>query len=186
MPNPAFIVEGRMEQAIIRKLCPGQPVRTIGCNGDTVALDRLCDFVETLIRSLGNRNFPIFIIFDREKRDAGCGAISAQVLAILHDRGLHDHDLRVFVADRESEDWYLKDKDSICRHFNIPLKDGVFSGKGGLEKLLAPDVAYHETTIGVEIFFAVSKAKIADECGVFQALCEDAAEIGCIGFQNLI
>ncbi|MFL0671845.1 MAG: hypothetical protein ACJLS3_10630 [Erythrobacter sp.] len=175
-----------MEQAIIRRLCPGQPVRTIGCNGDTVAIERLCDFVETQIRSLGNRNFPIFVIFDRENRADGCGAISSQVLTILHQRGLHDHDIRVFVADRESEDWYLKDKESIIRHYNLPDRNGEFRGKGGLEKFLSPDIDYHETTIGVDLFFVVSKTKIADECGVFQALCEDAVEVGCGHFQGLL
>lgn len=185
MVNPAFLVEGRMEQEIIRRLCPKQPVRIIGCNGDDVAISRMCDFIETHIRSLGNRNHPIIIIFDREKREAGCAAISIEVHNNLNDRGLEDQDIRVFVADREVEDWLLLDREAICEHFNVPDHGQPLTGKGGLNTLLGPDIAYHETTIGVEAFFAVSKSKLANGSGVFHALCEDAASIGCYDFQEL-
>ena len=38
MPEPAFLVDGHMEQLIIQQLCPKKPVRRIGCNGDDVSM----------------------------------------------------------------------------------------------------------------------------------------------------
>lgn len=182
MPSPAFLVEGQMEQKIIARLCPGQPVRRIGANGDHVAIAAICDRVETLIRLFGNKHYPIIVIFDREKREADCDHISNTVVSTLHHRGLNDHDIRVFIADREFEDWILKDPDSICQHFDIPKPTNIGKGKSGLAKLIEPACQYHETTIGVELFSIVSKAIIRDQCHIFARLHETATEIGCPAF----
>lgn len=179
MANPAFIVEGQMEQRILSKICPGRPIRRINCNGDGVAIPRLCDFLETQIRTLSNRNYPIVVIFDREQRDQTCDEIRDEVISNLHARGLHDHDIRVFVADRETEDWYLLDTKGICSHFGLPTPISKLSGKGGLSKLLRPALQYHETSVGVELFHIVSKKTIASKSPVFQSLLDTAIEIEC-------
>ena len=161
MFNPAFIVEGQMEQRIIGKLCPGQPIRRLGCNGDGVAIARVCDFIETQVRTLGNRNHPIIVLFDREERDQTVAEIRTEIVATLVGKGLGDHDIRVFVADRETEDWYLLDTESICDYYGLKKPIVKLFGKAGLARLLKPAVDYHETSIGVELFTVVSKEKIS-------------------------
>jgi len=182
VPNPAFIVEGQMEQRIIARACPGTPVRRIGCNGDDVSIDRICDFIETQIRALGNRNYPIFVLFDREKREQSSDDIKSSVINILNSRGLADQDIRVFVANRKTEDWYLHDIKGICDYYSIAEPQQKVNGKKGLEILLSSIGGYHETTIGVELFFVVSKKKIGEACPIFLALTEAAVEIGCPHF----
>lgn len=179
MSNPAFIVEGSMEQKILAKICSGQPIRRIGCNGDNVSINRLCDFIETQIRALKNKNHPIIVIFDREKREKSCNEIENEVIDEMNCRGLNEHDIRVFVADRESEDWYLKDIDSICKHYGLPKPLSNLKGKGGIEKLISPVTAYHETTIGVDLFFIVQHEIVAGKCKTFKKLLESAIDVNC-------
>lgn len=179
MPKPAFIVEGQMEQKIIARLCPGHPVRRIGCNGDKVPIERVCDFIASQIRLLGNRNHPIIVIFDREKRDESVAELSARALNALLNHGLGDCDIRLFIADREFEDWYLKDIPGVCANFNLKPKNGEFSGKSGLARLIESATQYHETTIGVDLFFSINLKTVANKCGTFQALMETAIEVEC-------
>jgi hypothetical protein len=180
---PAFIVEGQMEQRLLGRICPGNPIRRIGCNGDHVEIERVCDFIETHIRLLGNRHHPIFVIFDREKREAGAEAIMDDVQRILEHRGFGDQDIRVFVADREAEDWLLKDTESICGLYDIPLPEVAPRGKAGLARLLKGRVDYHETTVGVELFLAVSKRRVSERCHVFAKMRTAGLEIGCAFFE---
>lgn len=187
MPNPAFIVEGQMEQKIVRRLCPGQPAIRIGCNGEDVHINRMCDFVETHIRTFGNRYYPIFVVFDREGRTETAAEIQQSVTADLNGRGLEDQDIRVFVADRQTEDWYLRDLESIRDHYGLgPHVPQNFQGKSGLKQYLNPKVAYHETTIGVDIFFIVSWTKIREACDQFAGLFQAAEEIHCESVQRLV
>jgi len=187
VPNPAFIVEGDMEQKILGRICRGHPIRKIGCNGDNVSIERMCDFIAAQIRTLNNKNYPIIIIFDREKRAEDCESICKTAIQTLHKLGLADHDIRIFVADREFEDWYLMDRSSICTHFQFEDKLGPLNGKGGIEKLLeSGDICYHETTIGVDIFFIVSYKKISESCNTFQSMMEVAIEVDCRHFDQTL
>ena len=163
MPNPAFIVEGRMEQLIARRICPGQPVTKIGCNGDSAPIEVVAKFVAAQIRVLNNRYYPIIIVFDREGRDISCDQIKQEMIAILHDQyNFSDQDIRIFVADRMTEDLYLADIESILVHYNLgPFVEQEFRGKGGLARLLHPKHQYHETTLGVEIFFIINHQAVA-------------------------
>ena len=178
----AFIVEGQMEQRIVHRACPGVPVRRIQCNGDHVSLGRLCDFIETQVRLLVDRYYPIIIVFDREGRSEAPDEIQAFVLNRFAEAGMAEQDIRVYVADRETEDWYLKDIEAICQHYEVQTGGRKYYGKGGLTSLLEPVHRYHETTIGVDIFFKVSKSKIAACCPMFSALRSTALEIGCPAF----
>ncbi len=184
MTRPAFIVEGHLEQRVIAQVCPNRPVRRINCNGDSVAIERMCDFIETHIRSFGNRNYPIIILFDREKRVETSDEISDRVVSILGERGLCDHDIRVFVADREVEDWYLGDIEGICRHYNIAVPASIGTGKSGLAMAIRSAVDYHETTIGVELFGVISKTMVAERCPQFSRMMRLAAEIDCDAFRQ--
>lgn len=179
MPNPAFIVEGQMEQRVLQRICKGRPAKRIGCNGDEVPMSRMAVFVETQIRSLGNRHHPVFVIFDREKRADSAEKLKEDLINCLRDRGLDVSNILVFVADRETEQWLLYDLETICLMFDLEPPREAPIGKGGLKKLIAGRVNYHETTVGVEIFLAVDKAKIAAQCPVFHELRQSALAAGC-------
>jgi hypothetical protein len=184
VPSPAFIVEGDMEQRILGRICKGQPVRRIGCNGDDVPIERVCEFIGAQIKTLNNRHYPIFVVFDREKRSASVDQITAQVSAELAKLGYGHLDIRVFIADREFEDWYLIDRARICENFEIEDTYGPLSGKGGLEKLMSSYIRYHETTVGVDLFFLVSHREIAEKCATYQRLVNNALEVECRYFQE--
>lgn len=183
MPNPAFIVEGHMEKKIAGKLCPGQPVRRIGCNGDNVEIARMCDFIASHIRIFSNKYYPIFIIFDREKRVDSRETLRARMLQELECRGFGDQDIRVFIADREFEDWYLLDIEGICNHYGLISLRIRGSGKHAISNLIGQKQQYIETSTGVEIFDIIDKQKVGAACGEFNAMISAATEIGCSALQ---
>jgi hypothetical protein len=182
LANPAFIVEGQMEQRILRKLCPGSPAKRIGCNGDNVALEVMAKFIATQIRLLGNRHYPIFVIFDREQRDDTSIEIAARVLNLLSGLGLVNHDIRIFIPDRMTEDWILKDIESLEGRLKVPKIGGKYSGKGGLTKLLGDHTPYNECTTGVELFCGMNAERVASRCEIFQSLRQACQEIECAAF----
>lgn len=182
MTRPAFLVEGHMEQRILRNICPGAPARRIGCNGDNVSLRVMSKFIASQIRLLGNRHHPIIIIFDREDRQESSEELAADLLGLLHEVGLDDQDIRIFVADRDVEDWILKDMETLKARTGVDPGEGVFLRKGGLIRLLSQRVAYHETTVGVDLFLASNKERIAQSCQIFNALRNTALELGCDTF----
>jgi hypothetical protein len=186
MPNPAFIVEGRMEQLIAAKICPGQPIKKIGCNGDEAPIAVMAKFVSAQIKILNNKYYPIVIVFDRENRQSTCEQIRLEMINILqNDYGYADQDIRIFVCDRMTEDLYLADIDTIVNHYKLPpYADQNFSGKGGLARLLEPKIRYHETTYGVEIFFLIDHKKVAQKLSHWSKFLETVEELVCAGFPH--
>jgi hypothetical protein len=79
MPEPAFLVEGQMEQRIIQSLCPNKPVRLIRCNGDDVSMAAIARALNARLRLLLNYS-PIIIILDRERRRPNKNAAQAASL----------------------------------------------------------------------------------------------------------
>jgi hypothetical protein len=135
------------------------------------------------VRLLINKYYPIVVVFDREGREETPAQIQSFVLERFAQAGMDQHDIRVYVADRETEDWFLADIEAICQHYEVRARTTkLYRGKGGLCSLLEPTHRYHETTIGVDIFFKVSKAKIAACSPMFYALRVTALEIGCAAF----
>jgi hypothetical protein len=66
--DPAYIVEGDLEQKFIQNVCPGCSVRRLNCNGRDVSLEAIARRVGTLGRLLHKRHSPIIVVFDREGR----------------------------------------------------------------------------------------------------------------------
>jgi|tagenome__1003787_1003787.scaffolds.fasta_scaffold20728160_2 hypothetical protein len=87
MPDPAFLVDGIMEQRILQHICPGKPVQRLNCNGKNVALEIIVDRIEFHIRLLNNRYDPIIILIDREQRRATCADIVSSMNQLLDERG---------------------------------------------------------------------------------------------------
>lgn len=64
MSRPAYLVDGQTEQKVIRKICPSQPVKLIGCNGDAVCLSEIAKRISTHINLFNNNYYPIICIID--------------------------------------------------------------------------------------------------------------------------
>lgn len=181
MPEPAFLVEGRMEQTIIQKLCPGKPVRLIGCNGDTAPLSVVARFADAQLRLLKN-SYPVVIILDREKREQSCEQVRLELTQFLNNKG-HAGQFIVGVADHMTENWILASWSVICasRADHKPYEgatEGV-DGKKVLRTLLPPGGIYHETTVGVDLFLNCDVQVVYERSPSFRKLVEDTLTIDC-------
>jgi hypothetical protein len=164
MPEPAFIVEGHIEQMIVQRLCPGKPVQRLQVNGDDVEISAIVDRIETIYRILNNRYYPICVIFDRERRQDTCDTILTHVASELEKRGLDLSQFRIGVCDRTIENWILADE-ALLRH--IYGYDGtvVFEGtqgKSALKRICEGVERYRETTVGVRLFLSADVQAIYD------------------------
>jgi hypothetical protein len=152
MSNLAFIVDGQMEQLIIGNLCPNKPVRLLNCNGRDVSIEAAAKRVASLIR-LMRRNYPIIIIFDREKRLESSEVICKKLIEAIKSNGIHEVPIVIGVPDRMIENWILADINSVNTYYGISIPQLDFEGKGGkgqIRKLIEPH-NYQETEDGPEI-----------------------------------
>jgi hypothetical protein len=158
MPDPAFIVEGHMEQLIVQKLCPRIPVQRLEINGDDAEIAAIVDRIESIFRILNNRFYPVCVVFDREGRQEDSMAIVAAVEAELVARQLDASQFRIAVCDRMIENWILADKDLLAKRYNHAENiccEGL-NGKGVLRKICEGVERYRETTVGVRLFQSAS------------------------------
>jgi len=61
----AFIVDGYTEKKVLQRLCPGCPIRMTNLNGSDVSIEAIAKIVNSLVKLLKGRSFPVLIIFDR-------------------------------------------------------------------------------------------------------------------------
>jgi hypothetical protein len=153
MNNPAFLVEGDLEQKFVQNVCPKSPVRRINCNGKTVVISEIAKRVGTLGRLLHKRHSPLVVIFDREKRSESCEEIERIFRTSLEQEDI-DVPVLVGIPDRDIENWILADFETFVNVTNIekPTAEIRFEGKKGkseIRKLLPPKKTYVETTDGV-------------------------------------
>jgi hypothetical protein len=144
MPEPAFLVDGVMEQRIIARLCPNKPVRRIEYNGRDVELEAIVERLDLHIQNLNNRFHPIIILIDRETRSMSSDQIVIDISQRLDERG-HRNQYVVGVVDRCIENWILADWDNVARKQGFPAQrvpascEGI-QGKAELKRLLPKDV----------------------------------------------
>lgn len=153
--SAAFLVEGRLEQKAIQKICPGSPVRVIGANGRDCSIEAIVKRIESLLRLLNNRHYPIFVIFDRECRDATSEEIELEVLDRLKALGFGEDQFVIGIPDRHIENWIMPHVSEDGIFCAVPpstqLCDGEF-GKGVIRgRLEKASIVYHETTVGAEL-----------------------------------
>jgi hypothetical protein len=187
MPNPAFLVDGHMEQKIIQTLCPGAPVRRINCNGRDVPMHVLAKFINTNIRLLGNNHWPLIILVDREGRDTSRQQLIRELRKCLDEYG-HAGQSRLGMADRMVENWILADIDVVKRVYNIDSNnlnmpadhyEGV-GGKAKLREIVAYKAVYHETTVGVDLFTNCDPHIITEKSTSFREFVSQFShELGC-------
>jgi hypothetical protein len=143
MPEPAFLVDGVMEQRIIGHICRAKTVQRLNCNGTDTPLEVIVNRIEFHIRILNNRYSPIIVLIDREKRSETCEEIVAEMSRLINDRGYGDQ-LVLGVVDRCIENWILADWNSVVEQFKeygilTAPERAQFEGKQGkteLKKLL--------------------------------------------------
>lgn len=169
-----ILVEGRMEQRIVQRLCPDVPVRLIGTNGRDVTPNALAKRAATLIRLMKHQR-PILVIFDREDRRESCDDLREAFLSSLCECDI-DNEVIVGIPDKMIENWIL-----ACPKFRRKYKfhetaDGS-NGKAKLkEKLKDSGVDYHETTIGVELFCGISSKKAAQNSKSLRKFADSISE----------
>jgi hypothetical protein len=167
----AFIVEGRMEQRAVQRLCPGTPVKAIATNGRDTSIAALAKRSAPLIR-LSRRYHPIVVIFDREDRADSCDKIRSDFISALEDVEIETESLVVVVADRMSENWILG-----CATFRDKYgTSGAPEGSNGKAKvsaaLRAKGEDYHTTTVGVDLLCSIDVNSVSENCASFAYLRE--------------
>lgn len=172
MPEPAFIVEGSLEQAVIQRVCPKHVVRRLGINGRDVSIAAIARRVETHMRLLANRYYPVVIIFDREEREASCAELAAQLSALLDELG-YDGQYRIGIPDRNAENWILADWERFSTGIGKPEMarqdaEGL-NGKTLIKRFMPDGQPYHETTIGVSLFVSIRPTIAAQASSSFRA-----------------
>ncbi len=180
MSNPAYLVEGHMEQLFLGETCHhSTPIVRIGTNGDDVEIATMGKFIDTKIRLFGNRYYPIVIIFDREKRKATCEEIREELYSFLHEQG-HRTQIEIAVADRTIENWILADGQAVSDHYEINLEEEDYEGGFGKSQLKKriDGKDYSETTDGVDMLKRSRASKIAEKSASFRVLF-DALDLDC-------
>ena len=179
MTRPAFLVDGHLEKKVVQNLCPGSVVRIINCNGDSVKLKVIAKKIASQIRLLGNRNYPIVIVIDRENRTESASQISK---SLQDELAMHDLSVEIIigVADRMIENWILADKQMLSEEFpntintNIPVEGS--HGKNKIKKIFP---SYHETTDGVKLFLKADPIKIYRNSQSFKSFVEKINHVEC-------
>lgn len=180
MPEPAFLVEGNMEQEIVQQICPDMPVRLIGCNSDQASIQKISERILSHIRLLGNRHYPIVIIFDREKRQESSEEIVRNLSKILDAEGCAGQYV-IGIPDRTIEAWLMADIDTIINHYSIEKCDFEFEddegySKGTLKKLIGGGNQYHPIVDGVDIFTSSDVDKIYQKSSSFKSFIDKLNE----------
>lgn len=151
MNEPAFLVDGNLEQRFIQNVCPNKKVRILNCNGEQVSISAIAKRIATQYRLLIKKCSPIIVVIDRESRDETPHQICSELYRYLSEENISDN-LIIGVADRMIENWILADKKNISKFANI-AEDSIPNIEGkhgkGFIKNIIPD--YNETTTGVEL-----------------------------------
>lgn len=182
MHNPAYIVEGHMEQLFVQNICPRQPVRLLQCNGEDVAISAIANRVKLQLRFLKNY-YPVILVFDRENRRESCDEMQRELMQRLSDMTVDTTHLIVAIADRTTENWILSDRVSlandpeidICR---IPECVEGLHGKSLIRQAEKDGAHYGETTSGYRLLRQMSPHTVAQNSISFRKFFEKL-KFGC-------
>jgi Domain of unknown function (DUF4276) len=170
MAEPAFLVDGVMEQRILQRLCRGNVIRRIGCNGENVRMEVMAKFIDAQIKLMNNRYFPIIIVLDREGRVETSPTLVEQLTEELNMRG-HTGQFVIGVPDRMIENWILADwtgaKSARPGFADFEGQTEGCNGKSLIKTLLDSSVFYNEPTLGVELFLCCDPQKIRQQSRSF-------------------
>lgn len=187
MSNPAFLIDGFTEKLILENICPNTKINRINCNGNSVSMCAMAKRICTLIRLLNNKYYPIFVIIDREDREASASQIVEDLGNEIKKVGIKD-DVRIGVCDRMIENWTLADWDSFKHSTGIDetmTKPFHFEGTQGKTQIKKYYPNYQETTDGVEFFLKANPVIIFENSNSFKMLISKVRDINCIWVNNL-
>lgn len=187
MSKPAFLIDGLMEKIVLEKICPNTTIRLINCNGNSVSIIALAKRIHTLIKILNNRNYPIFILIDREEREVTCSQIIIELEEELKKYGVSD-DIRIGVCDRMIENWTLSDWNSFVKNSGIAIEtitpENIEGCKGkSVVKKYYPH--YQETTDGVMFFLKSNPEVMFHKSESFRNFISKTKDINCFWASNL-
>lgn len=153
MTKPAYLVEGDLEQKFIQNICPGCPVKKIGCNGESASVEAIAARVGTLGRLLHKRYAPLIVIFDRERRDISVDELEKSFLSELLKEKI-DVPVIVGIPDRNIEAWILADYEMFLQSAKLNPSSQLFTfegknGKSVIKQTLGFGRSYVETIDGV-------------------------------------
>lgn len=173
--TPAYIVEGKTEQKIIQRVCPGARVVLLECNGTHVKMQAVAKRVVSLFRLFGNRHYPVSVIFDREKRLESCSELEAELRDQLSALSIDSKQFRIAIADRKLETWLLytvSPSGNFSVNCNHSQKNEFEGASGDYElylRLKKRGIDYHKTTTGVDLFSRLNPRFLAEKSASFAA-----------------
>lgn len=177
MNNPAFIIDGFTEKKIVQELCPGQPVRRTDLNGKSVTIDAIAKKIAPLIRSLGNKYYPIIILIDKEERSLGYDEIANQLYDKLIQEGISDQDIRVSVADRMIENWIIADWEQL--NGSLTGKPKNTEGISGSSQIKKVKGSYDKIIDGSELFVNARQELIYKNSPSYRFFINQLHDINC-------
>ncbi|MFM9945688.1 MAG: hypothetical protein ACKVQB_10700, partial [Bacteroidia bacterium] len=132
--------------------------------------------IASMIRLLGNRNYPIVILVDREDRVETCEELTEQLLKALKVEGIMDQDLRIGFADRMIENWIIADFNLIGKLNEKPQETDGLKGSSIIKKHKG---SYHKVTDGVSYLLSVDKAEVYKNSKSYKSFIDKLHGINC-------
>jgi len=176
MISPVFIVDGFTEKMIIQQICPGNPIRRIDLNGKCVTIEAMAKKIASLIRLLGDRNYPIIILVDKEDRNISFQDMAIQLKAYLETEGIINKDIRIGVADRMIENWIIADWNSLGVQVVKPDNTDGINGASTIKKVMG---AYDKTTDGVDFFINARVENLYEASESYKYFVDQLFDIRC-------
>jgi len=177
MSNPVFIIDGFTEKKIVQELCPGQPVRRTDLNGKSVTITAIAKKIASLIRSLGNKYYPIIILIDKEERPLTFEQIADELMVKLIEEDITDQDIRIGVADRMIENWIIADWEKLTGTMDgKPINTEGISGSGHIKKAKG---SYDKIIDGVDFFLSARPQVILANSLSYKCFINQLSDINC-------
>jgi hypothetical protein len=180
----AFIVEGDLEKDFLQKQCNNKSIiRKIPSNGENVPIERLAAMVKAILDTLKNSSH-IFVILDRETRDATAEQLEQELLGSLVAKGAMGA-IYVHFADRMIENWIISDtKVLMDESLEIGATEGTegIGGKGQLKQAFKRQKqSYSERIDGVRLLEKCAASALAQNSPSFARLYIrlQGANLGC-------
>jgi hypothetical protein len=185
----AFVVEGELEKDFLQKQCATKTViRKIPSNGENVAIERLASMIKAILDTLDNPT-RVFVILDRERRQAAAEELEATLLNEIVSRGIA-LPISVHIADRMVENWIIADPEALAsEQLVIDATEGTegVGGKGKLKKAFRDqNQTYSERVDGVRLLERSVASVIATNSPSFSRLYASmqAAALPCAWIQR--
>ncbi|NTF31461.1 hypothetical protein [Rhizobium skierniewicense] len=160
-----FIVEGHMEEKIIRHFCGGAEVRRLQINGCKFPVPRIAERITPHISLLRRKKVhKVVVIIDREQRDETSEQFENDILDAILKRNAVDIPVQITSPDRNFESWIVPFLNANCDVSSE--RQDHFEGRNGKSiiraKFKARGEAYVEVVDGIRLFKKVRPEKLKE------------------------